>query len=152
MTLRQLTSYASAFYLAVATAVAAPSVGPANAATAVRIDTVADRYELQSFSFEVSPETGKAEIRLQYDYPLARIAGNDSEQAPDPKVTALPGLRYDEAVHAIVYDDGATHTTCATASRDNLHMRRTGACFVFTRRAGAGGVSNTLDTWFEVRR
>ncbi len=152
MVLKQAIGSISAFYLAVATAGAAPSASPAKAETTVRIDAIADRYELQSFSFEVSPTTGNAEIRLQYDYPLARIAGDDSEHAPDPRVVTIPGLKYDESAHAIVYNDGATRATCATASRGNLHMKRTGACVVVTHRVGSGGESNTTDTWFEVRR
>lgn len=152
MNLKQVIGLTSALSVAVAIATAAPSAIPAKPATAVRIDRVADRYELQSFSFEVSPETGTAEIRLQYDYPLARIAGHDSEHAPDPRVTIIPGLRYEESAHAIVYDNGAMRTTCATALRDNLHMKRTGACLVVTHRDGVGEESNSLDTWFEVRK
>ena len=151
MVLKQVIGSVSAVYLTMAAA-AAPSANRPKAATAVRIDTVADRYELQSFSFEVSPETGKAEIRLRYDYPLARIAGGDSEHAPDARVATVPGLRYDESARAIVYDNGATRTTCATASHDNLQMKRTGACVVVTHRDRAGGELNTLDTWFEVRK
>ncbi len=152
MVLNQVFCSICALYLTVATCGAAPSAIGAKTAAAVRIDSVADRYELQSFSFEVSPDTGNAEIRLQYDYPLARIAGGDGEHAPDSRVTTIPGLRYDKSAHAIVYDRGATRTTCATASGDNLHMKRTGACVVVTHRDATGGEFNTLETWFEVRR
>jgi hypothetical protein len=155
MTLRQVTNYISAFCLTVAAAGGAPAASPVKAAGAVKIDNIAARYELQSFSFEVSPETGSAEIRLEYDYPLARIAGNDTERAPETKVVTIPGLSYDESAHAVVFDDGATRTTCATESRHKLHMKRTGACIVATHRAGndeSGSGLNSLDTWFEVRR
>jgi hypothetical protein len=155
MTLRQVTSYISAFYLTATAAGGAPAANPAKASGAVKIDKIAARYELQSFSFEVNPETGGAEIRLEYDYPLARIAGDDTDEAPGPKLAAVPGLTYDPSARAIVYDDGATRTTCATASGVSLRMKRTGACIVATRRAGnneSGSRSNTLDTWFEVRR
>src|ERR1700735_4976848 len=97
MTLRQVTNYISAFCLTVAAAGGAPAASPVKAAGAVKIDNIAARYELQSFSFEVSPETGSAEIRLEYDYPLARIAGNDTERAPETKVVTIPGLSYDES-------------------------------------------------------
>ena len=37
--------------------------------TAIKIDSVAAKYAMQDFSFEVNPETGRAGIRLEYNYP-----------------------------------------------------------------------------------
>jgi hypothetical protein len=133
------------------------------AETAVRIDTIADRYALHDFSFEVSPETGRAGIRLEYDYPPARTGDYDGNWDPSPRIALLPSLTYDTAAHAIVYDDGAAHTTCATevgrtvAFWKTAHMKPTGACRVsarVTQHAESDGWSthryNTLDTYFEV--
>jgi hypothetical protein len=149
----------------IALCLTAVMVGAVPAGTAVRIDTIADRYALHDFSFEVSPETGKAGIRLEYDYPPARTGGYDGNWDPSPKIAMLPGLTCDFAAHAIVYDDGAARTTCATevdhtvAFWKTVHMKPTGACRVsarVTRHAESNGWStnryNTLDTYFEVRR
>jgi hypothetical protein len=135
------------------------------AETAVKIDTIADRYALHDFSFEVSPETGRAGIRLEYDYPPARTGDYDGNWDPGPKIAMLPGLTYDNATHAIVYDDGTTHTTCATEVDHTVvfwktvHMKPTGACRVsarVTHHSESDGWSthryNTLDAYFEVRR
>lgn len=155
MTLRLITGCISAFCATGAMTGGGAFATSAKVVTSVKIDRIEARYELQSFSFEVNPTTGNAEIRLQYDYPLARIAGDDSDNAPDPRIAVVPGLSYDRSARSIVYDDGAQRTTCATASPDSLHLKRTGACIVATHRAGneeSGRGSNTLDTWFEVRR
>jgi hypothetical protein len=138
--------------------------GAAPAETAIVIDTIADRYALHTFSFEVSPETGRAGIRLEYDYPPARTGGYDGNWDPSPRIALLPGLTYDTSAHAIVYNDGAAHTTCATEVGHTVvfwktvHMKPTGSCRVsarVTHHAESDGWSthryNTLDTWFEVR-
>ena len=96
--------------------------------TAIKIDSVADKYALQDFSFEVSPETGRAGIRLEYTYPPARLGGDDSDRGPAPKIATLPGLTYDSTAHAVIYDGGTKRTTCATAvdRRNALFGRASG--------------------------
>ena len=131
--------------------------------TAIKIDSVADKYALQDFSFEVSPETGRAGIRLEYTYPPARLGGDDSDRGPAPKIATLPGLTYDSTAHAVIYDGGTKRTTCATAADrrmlfwKSIYMKPTGACLVLSRltpHAEDNGWSvdrfRTLDTYFEV--
>ena len=135
------------------------------ATIAIRIDRVADRYALQEFSFEVNAETGRAGIRLEYYYPPGRVGGDDSDRGPAPKIATLPGLIYDAAAHAVVYNDGPNRATCATAANHrtlfwkNAYMKPTGACIVSSRltqhsRDNGWSIdrSRTLDTYFEVQR
>jgi hypothetical protein len=148
----------------IALCLAAILAGATPASNSVRIDTTRARYALQGFSFEVSPETGTAGIRLEYSYPASWLQGDDSDRGPGSTLALLPGLTYDAAAHAIVYDDGTTRTTCA-AEVDHTavfwktaHMKSTGACRVSARvnhHAESNGWStnryNTLDAYFEVR-
>jgi hypothetical protein len=151
--------------LPVALCVTAALASGALAGTEVKIDTVADKYALQDFSFEVSPETGKAGIRIEYSYPASWLEGDDTDRGPAPRIALLAGLRYDGSAHAIVYDDGATRTTCAVEADHAIillrtaHMKSTGACKVWARvthHSEDNGWSinrfKTLDTYFEVRR
>jgi hypothetical protein len=138
--------------------------GAEPAATAIKIDTVGNKYALQDFSFEVSRETGNAGIRLEYTYPGSWLEGDDGDRGPAPRIAMFPGLAYDAASRAIVYDDGPTRTTCATevdrtvAFWKSVHMKPTGACRVLARvthHANNNGWSidrfTTLDAYFEVR-
>jgi hypothetical protein len=137
--------------------------GAASAGTEVKIDSIADKYALQDFSFEVSPETGAAGIRLEYTYPPMRFGGDDSDRGPDPRIAFVPGLAYDDSVHEVVYNDGSTRTTCATQVNRTIlfwktvHMKPTGACAVsarVTHHAHDNGWNidrfGTLDAFFEV--
>ena len=63
----------------------------ARATTPVKIDSIAE------LSFEVSPQTGRAGIRLEYIYPPACLGSDDSAQTPAPKIAISPGLTYDSA-------------------------------------------------------
>jgi hypothetical protein len=131
---------------------------------AIRIDSTAAKYALLDYSFEVSRETGAAGIRLEYSYPASWLQGDDSDRGPGSTIATLPGLTYDPASHEIVYEDGATRTTCATGVDHTtvfwkaVHMKPTGACKVsarVTHHAESNGWStdrnNTLDAYFEVR-
>jgi hypothetical protein len=143
---------------------AAVVAGAAPGSNSIRIDTTRAKYALQDFSFEVSPETGTAGIRLEYSYPAAWLEGDDSDRGPTPRIAMLPGLTYDATAHAIVYNAGSTRITCATEV-DHIvflwkiiHMKPTGACTVsahVTHHAISDGWSttrfNTLDSYFEVR-
>jgi hypothetical protein len=150
--------------ITLALCLAAVLAGATPAATAIKIDTVANKYALEDFSFEVSRETGNAGIRLEYAYPGSWLEGDDSDRGPAPRIAMLPGLTYDAASHAIVYDDGATRTTCATEADRRIvpwkavRMKPTGACKVsarVTHHAQNNGWSTerfaTLDAYFEVR-
>jgi len=166
MYLKQLHSFTGSHVsIPIALCLAAMLAGAAPAENAIRIDSTRTKYALQDFSFEVSPETGTAGIRLEYSYPASWLQGDDSDRGPGATIALLPGLTYDAAAHAIVYDDGATRTTCATeVDHTNVfwktaHMKPTGSCRVsarVTRHAEINGWStnryNTLDAYFEVRR
>jgi hypothetical protein len=134
------------------------------ATNAIRIDRVADKFALQDFSFEVDQRTGQAGIRLEYTYPPANVGSDDMHPAPDPKIVTVPGLTYDPATHAVVYNDGVERTICATAAHHRMvlfngaYMKPTGACRVSSRlaiheRNGAwnGDRSQTLDLYFDVQ-
>ncbi len=149
----------------IALCLAALLAGAAPAADSIRIDTVGEKYALQDFSFEVSPETGNAGIRLEYSYPASWLQGDDRDRGPAPRIAMLPGLIWDAEAHAIVYDDGATRTTCAIEVghtilfRKTARMKPTGACRVsarVTHHAESNGWSTnrfkTVDTYFEVGR
>jgi hypothetical protein len=153
-------SIGAALGLRAVMAIAAP------ATNGIRIDSVASKYAIHDYSFEVNPETGRAGIRLEYDYPPALVGYDDTgDQGPAPRITVLPGLTYDAAAHAVVYTDGATRVTCATAaSRRTLfgksaYMKPTGACAVSSRltdHARDNGWSidrfRTLDTYFVLQQ
>jgi len=165
MYLERLHSFISSYVsIRIALCFAAVLASAAPPENAIKIDSTRTRYALQDFSFEVSPTTGAAGIRLEYSYPASWLLGDDSDRGPGYKMALLPGLNYDAATHAIVYDDGATRTTCATeVGRTTVfwktaYMKPTGACKVsarVTRHAENNGWStnryNTLDAYFEVR-
>ena len=53
-------------------------------------------------------------MRVESKYPPALVGLDDTgDQGPAPRIATLPGLSYDAAAHAVVYNDGAT---CATAA------------------------------------
>jgi hypothetical protein len=165
MCLERLHSFTSTYVsTSIALCLAAMPAGATPASNSIRIDTTRARYALQDFSFEVSPETGAAGIRLEYSYPASWLEGDDSDRGPGSRIAVLPGLTYDASAHAIVYDDGAARITCATeVDRTTVfwktaHMKPTGACKVsgrVTHHAENNGWStnryNTLDAYFEVR-
>jgi hypothetical protein len=165
MCLKRLYPFTSSHLsIPIALCLAAMLAGATPASNSIRIDTTRARYALQGYSFEVSPETGAAGIRLEYGYPASWLQGDDSDRGPGATIAMLPGLTYDAAVHAIVYDDGATRTTCATEANHTalfwktVQMKPTGACRVSARmahHAESNGWStnrySTLDAYFEVR-
>lgn len=120
--------------------------------SAIRIDTISSRFALDRFNFEVNPETGSAAIRLDYSYPPYRMFGDETYRDPGERIATVPGLSYDRAAHAVVYQSGATKTACAVEAshrvlRQRPRLKNTGACVVTARVTG----SETLDTYFEVR-
>lgn len=130
------------------TGVAAPTLST----DAVRIDSRSSRFELQNFAFEVNPQTGMADIRLDYDYPAYRMFGDETYRDPGPRTATVPGLVYDPGRHAVIYQSGTTKATCAVQTdrqgpvQKGPHLRNTHACAV-TARAN----HDSLDTYFEVR-
>jgi len=117
---------------------------------------------MQSFSFEVEKETGRAKVVVEYTYPDQAVFGLDGGLGPGPTLTQISGLSYDRAAHVIAYDAHGKRVTCATVSNHKLlfwrhvSVRPTGACTVssqLTSYAEDSGWSihrfRALDTFFE---
>jgi hypothetical protein len=150
---------------------------PAFADSRVKIDTVPSEYapinsptnrepvSMSGYHFEVNEETGRARVVVDYTYPDELIYGpNDDAGGPHPTVIQLPGLKYDAAAHAVVYDSNGTRDVCATVHRRrglfgrHLAVKSTGACTVFAvvaDHAEDDGWSihrfRALDAYFEAR-
>jgi hypothetical protein len=162
--------------LALATFVALIFAIPAFANSKVKIDTVPSEYapidsptnretvSLSSFHFEVNQETGRARVVAIYTYPDEMTYGPDDDQGgPRSTIVQLPGLTYDAAAHAVVYDSGGTTTVCATVGKQpglfvhHLKVKNTGACTVTTSVANHAEDTGwdihryrAIDTYFEV--
>jgi len=136
-------SFSIAALLALALAI------PASANSKVKIDTVPSEYapissptvrepvSLSSFHFEVNQETGRARVVAIYTYPDQMTYGPDDNAGGPPRtIVQIPGLIYDAAAHAVVYDSNGSKTVCATVSErgalfgHSLKVKNTGACTV----------------------
>jgi hypothetical protein len=139
------------------------ATGAANNA-AIRIDSVADKYKVQSTSFEVNAETKRAGIRLEYVYPPELVGQVDSYWVPPPRTVVVPNLTYDAASRAVIYNDGVKTTTCAVAAGQRVLlwkvaiMKPTGDCIVSSRlttheRDNGWSIEplRTMDTYLRVR-
>jgi hypothetical protein len=149
---------------------------PSGAESQVKIASVAPEYRptagpevpepvsMQSYSFEVEPETGRARVVIDYTYPDQAAFGMDGGAGPDPTLAQLPGLKYDAAAKAVVYETGGKRTVCAMVRdrkflfRRSLAVTPTGACAVIARldeQVADNGWSirryPAIDTFFEVR-
>jgi hypothetical protein len=116
------------------------------------------------YSFEVQPATRRARIVIDYTYPDQVAFGSDGGAAPEPTMAQIPGLTYDAAAKAVVYEVRGKKTVCATVHnrpflfRRSLDVMPTGACAVTSRlvehEADNGwsiGRIPTVDSFFEVR-
>ncbi len=120
---------------------------------------------MSSYHFEVNEETGRARLVVEYTYPDQMIyEQNDDARGPRPTVAQLPGLVYDAAAHAVVYESNGTRDVCATVDvHDGLFgrhikIKNTGACrvsAVVANHAEDDGWSlhhfRAIDTYFEAR-
>jgi hypothetical protein len=162
---------------AVATFLALALAVPAYANSRVKIDTVPSEYapiesptnrepvSLSSFHFEVNQETGRARVVAIYTYPDQMTYGPDDDASgPRPTIVQLPGLTYDGAAHAVVYDSNGTKSVCATVNEQSglfghhLKVKNTGACTVTTSVANHAEDTGwdihryrAIDTYFEAR-
>jgi hypothetical protein len=116
--------------------------------------TIRETVSLSSFHFEVNQETGRARVVVEYTYPDQMTYGPDDDAGgPRPTIAQLPGLTYDAAAHAVVYDSSGTKTICATVSErsglfgHHLRVRNTGACTATTNVA-----NHAVDTGWDIRR
>jgi hypothetical protein len=139
---------------------------PAFANSRIKIDTIPSEYaplnsptnrepvSLSSFHFEVDQETGRARVIAEYTYPDQTTYGPDDDAGgPRPTIVQLPGLTYDAAAHAVVYDSNGNQTVCATVGGQaglfgrRLKVKNTGACTVTTVAA-----DHAEDTGWDIRR
>jgi hypothetical protein len=149
---------------------------PVSANSRIRIDTVPSEYtpensptntepvSMSGYHFEVNEETQRARLVVEYTYPDEMIYGpNDDTLGPQSTVVQLPGLTYDAAARAVVYDSNGTRNICATVSEHHgllghhLKVKNTGACTVSTvvaNHAVDDGWSihrfRAIDTYLEV--
>jgi len=153
-----------------------PLAVPVSANSGVKIDTVPSEYapinsptsrepvSLSSFHFEVNQETGRARVVAIYTYPDQMTYGPDDDSGgPRPTVVQLPGLTYDAAAHAVVYDSNGVKAVCATVDEKtglfghHLKVKNTGACSVTAVVADHAEDTGwdihrfrAIDTYFEV--
>jgi|ERR1700683_41121 len=138
----------------------------ASANTAAKIDSIPYEYTLvnsitnrepvsvSSYHFEVEPETGRARVVVEYTYPDQMIYGGDDPlRGPQPSFAQIPGLKYDPAAHAVIYDREGTKAVCANVTeRQSLFGRHrkvtnTGECSVTAVRS-----VQTVDTGWKLVR
>jgi len=154
----------------------AAMAAPSWAQSGAKIASVAPEYRptagpempepvsMQSYSFEVEPQTGRARVVIDYTYPDQAAFGMDGGAGPEPTMAQLPALKYDAAAKTVVYETGGKRTVCAKV-RDRKSLFRkgwavtpTGACTVTSRLVehmadNGWSISQfpTVDTFFEVR-
>jgi outer membrane protein len=119
---------------------------------------------MKDFHFDIQPQTLQVRVVVDYTYPDENMLGqNDSQGGPPPIAVQVPGLKYDAAEHAIIYEANGAHIVCAqTEERRNVFgkhitVKNTGACDVTAEDAAHVGDdgwrirrAQTLNTYFEV--
>ncbi|HEX4076839.1 MAG TPA: hypothetical protein VHX49_15675 [Candidatus Acidoferrales bacterium] len=154
-----------------------PLALPAFASSRIKIDTVPSEYtpensptntepvSISSYHFEVNEETGRARLVVDYTYPDELIYGpNDDALGPPSTVARLPGLTYDAAAHAVIYESNGARDVCATVDvrqglfGRHIKVKNTGACTVsavVANHAEDDGWSihhfRAIDTYLDVR-
>jgi hypothetical protein len=146
---------------------------PAWADTKIKIDTVPDTYtpenynrservRISSFHFEVNPQRTRARVVVLYTYRDQISYGTgDAKGGPPATAVEIPGLTYDPAAHAIVYDANGAKAVCATVLEKNSHhlaIKNTGACTVTAvvadhvdDKSWDNNRHTALDTYFNVQ-
>jgi hypothetical protein len=155
------------FVLTMAVAAPAPDDARIKIATVpaeYRPHTGAERIlpvSMREFYFEVNKETGRARVVVEYAIPHQVDYQSQGDLGVPSTFAQLPGLTYDPAAHAVVYDGGGKRTVCAvvqkTKGRQTLRAKSTGSCVV-TASVGEHTQddgfslhrSRALDVYFEV--
>jgi len=138
---------------------------PSSADTHIKIASVAPEYtptagpetpepvSMQSYSFEVQLEAGRARVVVDYTYPDQAAFGMDGGAGPEAAVVQIPGLKYDSDAKEVVYDAGGKKTVCAMVRKrkilfwKTLAVTPTGACVVTSRHD-----EHVEDTGWGIRR
>jgi hypothetical protein len=164
------------YFQRVAPLILAAAAIPAWAHPGVQLGSVSPQYRptagsqypepvsMQSYDFEVQPETGRARVVIWYTYPNQPTYGLDGGPGPEPTKAQIPGLRYDQATQSVVYEQDGKRTVCAQVREEQtlfwktLRAEPTGACFVqaehSVNKVDTGwNILNipSLDTFFELR-
>jgi hypothetical protein len=118
---------------------------------------MSEPVSLSSFSFEVSKDTNRARIVIDYSFRGQQEIESNDRHSPDPSYVQIPALSYDPAVHAVVYNHDGERTICATVKEGRrTKVRSTGNCIVtsvYSDHSEDTGWTirkvRTLDTFFE---
>jgi hypothetical protein len=121
----------------------------ASANTAVKVDSIPYEYMLvssitnrepvsvSSYHFELEPETCRARVVVEYTYPDQMIyGGGDPLRGPQPSFAQIPGLKFDAAAHAVIFDGDGTKVGCANVTEygglfgQHRKVTNTGECSV----------------------
>jgi len=151
--------------ISVALFMAATLAIPMSAETKMKIASVGPQYtpkagsqlpepvSMRGYFFEVEKETGRARVVIDYTYPNQAAYGFDGGAGPQPTMAQIPGLRYDPASKAVLYDAAGRSVVCATV-RDQkvLFWSRssivpTGAC-----KINSQPMDQVADTGWNIRR
>ena len=150
---------------------------PVFASSRIKVDTVPSEYtpensptntepvSMSSYHFEINEETKRARLVVEYTYPDQLIYGQDDDnRGPQSTVVQIPGLTYDAAAHAVIYESNGTRDVCATVEAHHglfgrdIKVKNTGACTVsavVANHAVDDGWSirhfRAIDTYLEVR-
>ena len=100
---------------------------------------VAERVSVESYAFEVNPETRRARVAIRYTSHDRQTNGMENGPGPRPTYAQIPSLVYDEASRAVVYIENGRRTVCATVPGARPARRGaakpTGACSVASQMA-----------------
>jgi len=89
---------------------------------------------VQSFRFEVNSQTERARVVVEYAYDRQQTYVDQDGLYPAPSAILIPGLLYDSASKAVVYNAGNQRITCGIFQmRKGMfgargHVESTGTC------------------------
>ena len=136
----------------------------------VKIATVSAEYQpplsfysdpvwVAAHHFEVDPRTGRTKIMVEYEFPFQTLeTWNNGALGPENTGTEVPGLTWDAASRAVVYESGGKETVCAEVPprSHKMKLRNTRSCRVTgtvrdRTSADDQGIqsSKVLDVWLE---
>ena len=136
----------------------------------VKIATVSAEYKpplsfysdpvwVAAHHFEVDPTTERTKIIVEYEFPFQTLeTWNNGALGADNTETEVPGLTWDAASRAVVYESGGKETVCAEVPprSHKMKLRNTRSCRVTgtvrdRTSADDQGIqsSKVLDVWLE---
>lgn len=152
------------------------SINSLYARTAIKIATVPAEFtphagpglpepvSMSSYYFEVNEETVRARVVVDYTYRNQMVVAGEDAHGPDPTYAQIPGLIYDPAAHAVLYEGDGQKIVCAVVQERRsrflrrLRLKPTGKCTVSatkTDHAEDDGWKSrrfrAIDVYFEVQ-